>query len=166
MTVPNAWNVGDDSVASMNGSIGWYRKDFELPTTSAALDWAMRFESVNYRADVWLNGRKVGSHRGAYLPFTVLLKGSIARREPARGARDSRRTATDFPPARDNPTTGLPTGGWWNYGGILREVYLERIDTLPVRVGARDPAARLPRLPGDRADVDAAAQRHQPAAGA
>ena len=54
----------------MNGSIGWYRKDFELPSKSAALDWAMRFESVNYRSDVWLNGRKLGSHRGAYLPFT------------------------------------------------------------------------------------------------
>src|SRR3954470_1529144 len=25
--VPNAWNVGDDSEASMRGSIGWYRKD-------------------------------------------------------------------------------------------------------------------------------------------
>ena len=62
----------------MNGSIGWYRKDFELPSESAALDWAMRFESVNYRSDVWLNGRKLGSHRGAYLPFTVAVKGSTA----------------------------------------------------------------------------------------
>ena len=31
VTVPHAWNVGDHSVASMNGSVGWYRKDFELP---------------------------------------------------------------------------------------------------------------------------------------
>ena len=71
--VPHAWNVGDHSVASMNGSVGWYRKDFELPDASAALDWAVRFESVNYRARVWLNGREVGSHAGAYLPFTVPL---------------------------------------------------------------------------------------------
>ncbi len=34
-TVPNAWNVGDDSPASMAGGIGWYRKDFELPTRIA-----------------------------------------------------------------------------------------------------------------------------------
>ena len=73
VAVPHAWNVGDHTVASMNGSVGWYRKDFELPDTSAALDWAVRFESVNYRARVWLNGREVGSHAGAYLPFTVPL---------------------------------------------------------------------------------------------
>ena len=94
---------------SMNGSVGWYRKDFELPDTSAALDWAVRFESVNYRARVWLNGREVGSHAGAYLPFTVPLQ-----RPPARVNRlvvrvDSRRTATDLPPgARSARARGCP----------------------------------------------------------
>jgi beta-glucuronidase len=129
--VPHAWNVGDDSPASMQGSIGWYRKEFEVPSRSAALDWALRFESVNYRADVWLNGRKVGSNRGAYLPFTVLLE-RIRRRGVNRLVVrvDSRRKPTDFPPGRINPNTGLPTGGWWNYGGLLREVYLQRVDTV------------------------------------
>src|SRR5689334_5981318 len=27
-TVPNAWNADDYSVASMKGTVGWYRKDF------------------------------------------------------------------------------------------------------------------------------------------
>jgi beta-glucuronidase len=95
--VPHAWNVGDDSVASMNGTVGWYRKDFELPNASAALDWAVRFESVNYRATVWLNGRKVGSNAGAYLPFTVLLD-RVSRRGTNRLVVrvDSRRTPTAF----------------------------------------------------------------------
>src|SRR5438067_779950 len=31
-TVPNAWNVGDYSEASMKGTVGWYRKDFSLPS--------------------------------------------------------------------------------------------------------------------------------------
>jgi len=31
VSVPNVWNVGDDSEASMRGSVGWYRKDVELP---------------------------------------------------------------------------------------------------------------------------------------
>src|SRR3712207_3894310 len=26
-TVPNAWNAGDESVESMRGTVGWYRKD-------------------------------------------------------------------------------------------------------------------------------------------
>jgi beta-glucuronidase len=46
---------------------------------------------------------------------------------------NSRRKPTDFPPARQSPTTGLPTGGWWNYGGLLREVYLQRLDTVQMK---------------------------------
>ena len=43
------WNLGDSSNESMSGGIGWYRKDFELPSADDALEWALRFESVNYR---------------------------------------------------------------------------------------------------------------------
>ena len=54
---------------------------------------------------------------------------------------NSRRKPTDFPPARNHPTTGLPTGGWWNYGGILREVYLQRIEKVQVESALVHPAA-------------------------
>jgi beta-glucuronidase len=140
--VPHAWNVGDDSIASMQGSVGWYRKDFELPNRSAALDWAARFESANYRSTVWLNGRRVGGNRGAYLPFTVRLD-RVKRRGVNRLVVrvDSRRRPTDFPPGRVSPTTGVPVGGWWNYGGLVREVYLQRLDTVQLET-----ARVLPRL--------------------
>jgi beta-glucuronidase len=38
--VPNVWNLGDDSPASMIGGVGWYRKDFSLPQAGRALAWA------------------------------------------------------------------------------------------------------------------------------
>ena len=59
---------GDDSEASMRGSVGWYRKDFELPDKRAALEWAVRFESVNYRSRVYLNGREIGRNAGRLHP--------------------------------------------------------------------------------------------------
>ena len=138
--VPHAWNVGDHSIASMNGSVGWYRKDFELPSASAAYDWAVRFESVNYRSTVWLNGRRIGSNAGAYLPFSVLLD-RVRRRGVNRLVVrvDSRRGPTDFPPGRVSRSTQLPTGGWWNYGGILREAYLQRIETMELESGIVNP---------------------------
>jgi beta-glucuronidase len=128
--VPNVWNLGDDSVASMQGGVGWYRKDFELPSAKAALAWAVRFESVNYRSRVWLNGRRVGTNRGAYIPFEFRL-GGLKRRGANRLVIrvDSRRRPTDFPPS-GLATNNLPTGGWWNYGGLQREVYLKRLDTV------------------------------------
>ena len=111
-------------------SIGWYRKDFELPDARASLDWAVRFESVNYRSTVWLNGRRVGANRGAYIPFEFVLSGLKRRGTNRLVVRvDSRRRRTDFPPSGLN-ADGVPTGGWWNYGGILREVYLRRVDTV------------------------------------
>jgi beta-glucuronidase len=149
--VPHAWNVGDHSIASMAGTVGWYRKDFELPSASRALDWAVRFESVNYRSTVWLNGRRIGGNRGAYLPFTELLDGVKRRGTNRLVIRvNSRRKPTDFPPGRLSPTTGVPTGGWWNYGGLLREVYLQRLDTVQMdhalvlpRIGCRTCAANV-----------------------
>ena len=87
-TVPNVWNLGDASNESMTGGIGWYRKDFELPDADSALAWALRFESVNYRTRVWINGRPIGENTGAYIPFEVRRERPQAPRdEPARGAR-------------------------------------------------------------------------------
>ena len=90
----------------------------------------MRFESVNYRTQVWLNGTPVGENTGAYIPFEFAAQ----RRSSATGTNrlvvrvDSRRLITDFPPAGLN-TDGVPTGGWWNYSGIQREVYLQASST-------------------------------------
>jgi beta-glucuronidase len=129
VTVPNAWNAGDDTPASMKGSVGWYRKDFSLPEASRALDWALRFESVNYRMQAWLNGKRIGEHAGAYLPFTLDLRRGLRRRGANRLVVrvDSRRQKSDFPPS-GTASTGVPTGGWWNYGGLTREVYLVKQD--------------------------------------
>jgi beta-glucuronidase len=140
--VPSAWNTGDDSNQSMAGGIGWYRKDFELPNANSALAWAVRFESVNYRSQVWLNGHAIGTNKGAYIPFTMRLEGLKRRGVNRLVIRvDSRRRPTDFPPSGLS-TTGVPTGGWWNYSGILREVYLDKLDTVDfkeVRVRPRLP---------------------------
>src|SRR5262249_35263425 len=113
--------------------VGWYRKDFTLPSASAALGWAVRFESVNYRARVWLNGHAVGTNTGAYLPFQLTLS-KLERKGVNRLVVrvDSRRKPSDLPPGGAN-SQGVPTGGWWNYSGIQREVYLQRIDTVAIR---------------------------------
>src|SRR3954466_9111128 len=132
VTVPNAWNAGDNSDASFAGGVGWYRKDFRFPSNSHNASWVVRFESVNYRSKAWLNGRPIGTTRGASLPFEFRLPKGLIRRGRVNHLVirvDSKRLPTDFPPAGLS-TTGVPTGGWWNYGGLLREVYLRRINDI------------------------------------
>ncbi|MEY2441468.1 MAG: beta-glucuronidase, partial [bacterium] len=129
-TVPNAWNAGDNSVASMLGTVGWYRKDFHLPDKRSRMDWILRFESVNYRSKIWLNGKPIGHNTGAYLPFEIRVPRSVLKRSGTNRLViriDNRRRGTDFPPSGEAPD-GSPGGGWWNYGGLLREVYLQRVD--------------------------------------
>ena len=93
------WNLGDPSNESMAGGIGWYRKDFELPEADSALAWAVRFESVNYRTQVWLNGKPVGENTGAYIPFEFQLSSPKRHGTNRLVVRvDSRRLTRDFPP--------------------------------------------------------------------
>jgi beta-glucuronidase len=133
-TVPNAWNAGDNSVASMTGTVGWYRKDFRLPDRRARMDWLVRFESVNYRAQVWLNGKPIGRNTGAYLPWDLRIPRSVLKRQGLNRLVvrvDNRRLKSDFPPS-GLTGSGDPAGGWWNYGGLLREVYLQRVDRIDI----------------------------------
>ena len=119
--VPNAWNATDQSRASMTGTVAWYRKDFELPAASTESTWRVRFESVNNRMKVWLNGQLIGSHTGAYIPSEFTLPPALLKRHGVNHLVlriDSHRHAGDFP----------GVGLWWNYGGILRKVYIERVD--------------------------------------
>jgi beta-glucuronidase len=136
-TVPNAWNARDHSDNSQRGTVAWYRKDFVLPSRDAALGWKLRFESVNYRAKVWLNGVLLGEHELGYVPFELPTTGLVRDGVNRLVVRvDDRRTNADIPRGYERPN-GRPGGGWWNYGGILREVYLRSfrgVDVEAVRV--------------------------------
>ena len=127
-TVPDAFNAGDLSRKSFRGSVHWYRASFARPALDGVSQWRLRFESVNVNATVWLNGRRLGTHRGAYLPFELgadpaLLKpddNELVIRVDSRGSRH------DLPPA-NRPR------GWWNFGGILHEVYLRAVRSFELR---------------------------------
>jgi glycosyl hydrolase family 2 len=128
ITIPNAWNANDRTSRGFIGAPAWYRRDFRLPSRAKGLDWSVRFDSVNYRATVWLNGTRLGRHAGGFIPFELplaALKRGGVNRLVVRV--DNRRLPTDFPPTTYT-RTNEPRGGWWNYGGIVREVYLQRID--------------------------------------
>lgn len=135
VAIPNAFNARDLSRSSFRGRVQWYRVRFSLPDASGATGWNVRFESVNVAARVWLNGTPIGSHRGAYLPFELPLSGVRPGENEIVVRVDSRGSSGDLPPA-NRPR------GWWNFGGILREVYLRKLgefDLGPVQVTA--PAA-------------------------
>jgi beta-glucuronidase len=138
--VPYAWNANDNSDASYRGGLAFYRKDFKLPSSSKGAAWLVRFESVNYHSKIYLNGKLLGKHDGAYQPFEILLKRKALKKNNRLLVQvNSRRTADDFPPFGTS-VLGDPTGGWWNYGGILREVYLRKVNKVDLSNVHVDPS--------------------------
>jgi beta-glucuronidase len=133
ITIPNAWNAQDESPDSMNGDIVWYRKDFRLPSDSSALTWIVRFQNVRYHTRVWLNGKEIGTHTGAYLPWELKLSGLTKGVNRLVLRVDNRRFDDDLPPAQFDEADGTAGGGWWNYGGMLGEAYLRKVNKIDMQ---------------------------------
>ena len=68
IAVPASWN---DQFEDERDNLGpaWYQTDFDLPKRWSDQRIFLRFNSVNYLAEVWLNGVRLGQHEGGHLPF-------------------------------------------------------------------------------------------------
>jgi hypothetical protein len=56
----------------------WYWREFLAPTNPHPEGRCLlRFEAVDYLADVWLNGKYVGGHEGGETPFVIDATGAI-----------------------------------------------------------------------------------------
>jgi beta-glucuronidase len=141
ISVPHNWNATDTLLDK--SSVGWYRKEFKLPKSPKAAKhfWKVRFEGSNYRTKVWLNGKAIATFTG-YFPFEADLEGLRKGRNTLVVKVSSLRSSTDLTHWRPAAYNGFGTGGWWNFGGLLREVYVRRIDTIDI-----EDVHVLPRLP-------------------
>ena len=110
---PNARHVtGRDGARSFQGSVAWYRTEFTVTTPG---DYAVAFESVNHRATVWVDGRRVARHTGTYLPFEA--------RAHLRAGRHHLVVRADWrDPAAMKADAWHRT--WFNFGGINGPVHL------------------------------------------
>jgi beta-glucuronidase len=80
VAVPASWN---DQFEDWRDYLGqtWYQTRFDLPWGwDAARQYiGLRFGSVNYMAEAWLNGTRLGCHEGGHLPFEFELTPHIRR---------------------------------------------------------------------------------------
>jgi beta-glucuronidase len=141
ITVPHNWNATDTT--ENRPTVGWYRKEFTLPRSrdDARQFWKVRFEGSNYRTKVWLNGRVIGGYTGLF-PFEAELDGLRDSRNTLVVKVSTLRSNTDLTHWRPAAYNGFGSGGWWNFGGLLREVYVRPVDTVDI-----EDVHVLPRLP-------------------
>lgn len=152
MAVPAAYNDQKDDL-DLRSHYGWvvYQRTFSLPRAMAGQRVVLRFAAVTHAAEVYLNGQKLGSHKGGFLPFEFEL-GDLARPGENRltVAVDNRVNYSTLPVGNegsiaffgsDNPgipsielaktrakPQNRPNFDFFNYAGIIRPV---RIYTTP-----------------------------------
>jgi beta-galactosidase len=138
--LPHTWNrIGNGgterSPLSNNvQGVGWYRLHFKPPAAAPGSRYFLQFDAVGAVADVWVNGRYLGKHAGAFSRFrfdatssiklsgdnVLVVKADNSRPEPGASTQDVIPLSGDF----------------FVFGGLYRNVSL--IVTRPVHVDLLD----------------------------
>lgn len=114
LRVPGDWNSQDAKFLYYEGSV-WYKKTFDAKLPKEDERVFLYFGAVNYRADVYLNGQKLGMHKGGFTAFNFEIPPSLLKEK-----NNYLVVKVDNKRSRDEIPT-LNTD-WWNYGGITRDV--------------------------------------------
>jgi beta-glucuronidase len=129
-TLPSSWLTHTPEMRHYQGLV-WYQRKFAATPRPGTRSF-VRFGAVNYKATVWLNGKKLGTHEGGFTPFAFEVTDLLRQGENRLtvGA-DSKATELTVPP---------PVTDWENYGGITRAVTLVTVpatyvDAAWVRLG-------------------------------
>lgn len=115
--VPRDWNSQKERLFYYEGSL-WYYKAFDYDIKNNSRQF-LYFGAVNYEADVYLNGKKLGKHVGGFTPFNFEITGKI-------------KPKGNFVILKVDNSRGLekvPTinTDWWNYGGLTRDVKIVEV---------------------------------------
>lgn len=124
LMVPGDWNSQDDQFLYYEGTV-WYKKSFDYQKKSPSNRVFVYFGAINYQAEVYLNGKKLGSHVGGFSPFQFEIAPSILKEK-------GNYLIVKVDNKRYKDAVPTVNTDWWNYGGITRDVML--IETPPIFV--------------------------------
>lgn len=166
MAVPASYNDQKDNI-NLRNHYGWvmYQRTFTVPRAMQNERVVLRFGAVTHLAEVYLNGKKLGRHKGGFLPFefeinTLLQDG----RNLLCVAVDNRISYHTLPVGNEDGTAffdsdnpGVPSVEWakkhrkpqnhpnfdfFNYAGIIRPVRLYTTPKAYIRDVALVPGLR------------------------
>jgi len=135
--VPAIWNVAYPDAEG----VGFYRKTFTVPSEWRDRVLRLHFGGASYRAEAWLNGVYVGSHEGAYTPFsfdvTPAIRAGAENQLVVRVAALSKTRDVDGMALAQSPAS--KQGWYYTHGGLWGDVYLETLPTLSCRTVIVEP---------------------------
>jgi beta-glucuronidase len=117
LKIPGDWNSQAEKLQLYEGTV-WLRRQFTA-APQAGKRYYLYFGAVNYEAHVYLNGKKLGTHRGGFTPFQFDVGALLRAGENTLVVKVSNVRQQD-----QIPTVNTD---WWNYGGITRDVLLAEV---------------------------------------
>ncbi len=123
LDVPGDFNSQVPELKYYEGNV-WYQRTFEA-TRTANHHQFLYFAGVSYQAAVWLNGKEIGRHEGGFTPFQFDVTNELLD-----GTNDLVVLVNNT-----RRVDGIPAMNfdWWNYGGILRDVFFINRPEIHVR---------------------------------
>ena len=120
VNIPHTWNLGRH-----DGYLGkaWYFRTFELPMQSPDLHVELHFGATFYSSRVWLNGVEIGKHEGGYTAYSFDITPHLQQTNYLAVELDNRIGAATIP-GFANRGKNDSWYDWWDYGGIVRDVWL------------------------------------------
>ena len=115
--IPGDWNSQVEKLEFYEGTV-WFRQKF-VANPIADKKYILYFGAVNYEAHVYLNGKKLGVHKGGFTPFQFDVTGKLKNGQNFVVVKaDNTRKQDEIPTVNTD---------WWNYGGITRDVVLAEL---------------------------------------
>ena len=102
---------------------GWYRKSLEVPAEWRGKRVALEFEGAFQESEIFVNGIRVGEHRGGYTGFSLDITEALRPGANVIAVRINNRWQPDLAPRAGDHTFG---------GGLYRDVRLVVTDPLHV----------------------------------
>jgi beta-galactosidase len=120
INLPHTWNAYDsmDEAPGYWRGIGWYRKHFKLADQHSGKAVFLEFEGASSVAEFWLNGTRIGEHKGGYTGFELDVTDDVKF-----GNVDNVLTVKVDNLFRDTVPPTVKTD-YTFYGGIYRDVWL------------------------------------------
>jgi beta-glucuronidase len=115
LSVPSSWSMQEPSWLFFEGG-AWYTRDIQHEVNPQLPQTILRIGAANYQTRIFINGKFVGTHKGASTPFCVdishFLKAGTNRLQIQV---DNRRSLQRVP---------MRHFDWFNHGGIYRDIEL------------------------------------------
>ncbi len=122
----------ESSLSGVGESLGsdkklWYRRNFEIPAEWRKQTILLHFEAVDWKTEVWVNGKSAGTHKGGFDPFTFDISKLVKR-----GSNElivSVWDPTDEGTQPRSKQVNDPGGIWYTpVSGIWQTVWLEAVN--------------------------------------